>query len=199
MCNIKTILVIPNGLGVQHVHFPLLPSVRTSLVQSDTKWLLISAMCHMGKKLALKLSFTNFTCLNRCPYLYVIKFLNVQNTAPIVIHRQLFQVYVHYVHIRLNGHSHLLQEFSWEVFNHHPSYSPDLTPSDFHLFLYLRSASAFSEWQSFRRWVSQWSKSQATDFYDTGYKSWFHGMTNVSIPEVKNMLKIAQHLLYLFH
>ena len=32
--------------------------------------LLISAMCHMGKKLALNLSFTNLTRLNRCPYLY---------------------------------------------------------------------------------------------------------------------------------
>ena len=36
-CNIKTVPVIVNGLGVQHVHFPLLPSVRTSLVQSDTE------------------------------------------------------------------------------------------------------------------------------------------------------------------
>ncbi|KDR22070.1 hypothetical protein L798_02924, partial [Zootermopsis nevadensis] len=31
----------------------------------------------------------------------------------------------------------LLQEFSWEVFNH-PPYSPDLAPSDFHLFLHLK-------------------------------------------------------------
>ena len=69
-CNIKTVPVILNGLGVQHVHFPWFPSVHTSLVQSDTKWLLISAMCHMGKKLALKLSFANLTRLNRCPYLY---------------------------------------------------------------------------------------------------------------------------------
>ena len=29
-CNIKTVPVILNGLGVQHVHFPLLPSVQTS-------------------------------------------------------------------------------------------------------------------------------------------------------------------------
>ena len=34
--------------------------------------------------------------------------------------------------------THLLQEFSWEVFNHHPSYSPDLAPSDFHLLLHLK-------------------------------------------------------------
>ena len=69
-CHIKTVPVILNGLGVKHAHFPLLPSVRTSLVQSDTKWLLISAMCYMDKKLALNLSFTNLTRLNRCPYLY---------------------------------------------------------------------------------------------------------------------------------
>ena len=36
--------------------------------------------------------------------------------------------------------------------------------------------------------MSQWFQSQAADFYDTGYKSWSHGKTNVSIPEV-NMLK----------
>ena len=66
-CHIKTVPVIQNGLGVKHVHFPLLPSVLTTVVQSDTKWLLISSMCHMGKKLALNLSFTNLTRLNRCP------------------------------------------------------------------------------------------------------------------------------------
>ena len=36
--------------------------------------------------------------------------------------------------------------------------------------------------------VTQWFQSQAADFYDTGYKSWSLGMTDVSIPEV-NMLK----------
>ena len=34
--------------------------------------------------------------------------------------------------------THLQQEFGWEVFNHHPSYSPDRTPSDFHLFFHLK-------------------------------------------------------------
>ena len=33
--------------------------------------------------------------------------------------------------------THLLLEFSWEVCNH-PPYSPDLAPSDFHLFLRLK-------------------------------------------------------------
>ena len=36
--------------------------------------------------------------------------------------------------------------------------------------------------------VKQWFQSQAADFYDTGYQSWSHGMTKVSIPEM-NMSK----------
>ena len=36
--------------------------------------------------------------------------------------------------------------------------------------------------------VTQWFQSQAADFYDTGYKSWSHGMTNVPVPEM-SMLK----------
>jgi hypothetical protein len=35
---------------------------------------------------------------------------------------------------------------------------------------------------------TQWFQYQAADFYDTVYRSWSHGMTNVSIP-VANMLK----------
>ena len=41
--------------------------------------------------------------------------------------------------------------------------------------------------------MSQCFESQAADFYDTGYKSWSRGMTNVSIPEV-NMLKNSSTL-----
>jgi hypothetical protein len=35
---------------------------------------------------------------------------------------------------------------------------------------------------------TQWFQSQAADFYGTVYRSWSHGMTNVSVP-VANMLK----------
>ena len=42
--------------------------------------------------------------------------------------------------------THLLQEFSWEVFNH-PLYSLHLAPSDFHLFLHLKKfLSGQSQW-----------------------------------------------------
>ena len=41
--------------------------------------------------------------------------------------------------------------------------------------------------------VTQWFQSQAEDFYNTRYKNWAHGMTNVSIPEV-NILKNSSTL-----
>ena len=41
--------------------------------------------------------------------------------------------------------------------------------------------------------VTQWFQSQAADFYDMGYKSWSHGMANVSITEV-NMSKNSSNL-----
>ena len=41
--------------------------------------------------------------------------------------------------------------------------------------------------------VTQSFQSQAAGLYYTGYKSWSHGMTNVSIPEV-NMLKNSSTL-----
>ena len=41
--------------------------------------------------------------------------------------------------------------------------------------------------------MSQWFQSQAADLYDTGYRSWSHGMTDVSITKV-NMLKNSSTL-----
>ena len=41
--------------------------------------------------------------------------------------------------------------------------------------------------------VTQWFQSQAADCYNTGYKTWSYGMTNVSFPEV-NMLKNSSTL-----
>ena len=41
--------------------------------------------------------------------------------------------------------------------------------------------------------MPQWFQYQAADFYDTGYKSLSHEITNVSIPEV-SMLKYSSTL-----
>ncbi|XP_023711572.1 histone-lysine N-methyltransferase SETMAR, partial [Cryptotermes secundus] len=65
----------------------------------------------------------------------------------------------------------LLQEFSWEVFNHQP-YSPDLAPSDFHLFLHLKKFLSgehqlFENDREAEMVVTWWFQSQAADFYNT--------------------------------
>ena len=71
----------------------------------------------------------------------------------------------------------------------HQGFLPDLAPSDFHLFLHLKrflSGQRFHNDRETEMSVTQWFQSQAADFYDTGYKSWSHGMTNFSILEVNS-------------
>ena len=68
------------------------------------------------------------------------------------------------------------------MFIHHLPYSTDLAHSNFHIFLHLKKF-LFGQ-----RLVSEWFQSQAADFYDTWFKSWPNGMTNISFPEL-NMFK----------
>ena len=83
--------------------------------------------------------------------------------------------------------AHLLQEFGWEVFNHHPPFSPEISN-----FTYTSRNSCMVSVSVFRmtekRWVSRWFQSQAADSYNTGYKIWSHGMTDVSIPKANNSI-----------
>jgi len=64
----------------------------------------------------------------------------------------------------------LLEGFRWEVFDH-PPYSPDLAPSDFHLFPAMKTWLAtqrFDTDEELHSGVNQWLKSQAADFYREG-------------------------------
>ena len=64
----------------------------------------------------------------------------------------------------------LLEKFKWDVLGHLP-YSPDLTPSDFHLFLHLKKHFAgkkFDDDDEVQEDVTTWFKGQAADFYDSG-------------------------------
>jgi len=64
----------------------------------------------------------------------------------------------------------LITTFGWEQFDH-PPYSPDLVPSDFHLFLYLKSFLAgrwFHDNNEVKEAVTMCFTSQATSFYDEG-------------------------------
>ncbi|KAJ4429991.1 hypothetical protein ANN_22195 [Periplaneta americana] len=65
----------------------------------------------------------------------------------------------------------VLTEFGWELF-HYLLYSPDLAPSDFHVFLHLKkflsSGEHFRNDEELKTSVTRWFHSQAAEFYDRG-------------------------------
>ncbi|XP_023714684.1 histone-lysine N-methyltransferase SETMAR-like [Cryptotermes secundus] len=67
----------------------------------------------------------------------------------------------------------LLEHFNWELFNHHP-YSPDLAPSDYHPFTYLKNwlgSQCFNNNSELMERVKTWLSSQAADFFGTGMQN----------------------------
>jgi len=64
----------------------------------------------------------------------------------------------------------LLEKFNWDILDH-PPYSPDLAPSDFHLFLHLKKhlvGKKFDDVDKVQEEVMTWFKGLAGDFYDSG-------------------------------
>jgi histone-lysine N-methyltransferase SETMAR len=64
----------------------------------------------------------------------------------------------------------LLMTFGWEQFDH-PHYSPDLAPSDFHVFLHVkifRGDRRFHDDNKVKEAVNTWYASKAASFYDAG-------------------------------
>src|SRR5215469_17316576 len=64
----------------------------------------------------------------------------------------------------------LITSFGWEQLDH-PSYSPDLAPSDYHLFLHLKKHIAgqrHSDDDEVKTFVKQWLSNQAASFFDDG-------------------------------
>ncbi len=64
----------------------------------------------------------------------------------------------------------MFEQFRWEVLSH-PPHSPDLAPSDFHLFLHLKNHLArkmFSDNDEVIEEVTNWFNSQTAAFYDVG-------------------------------
>ena len=62
----------------------------------------------------------------------------------------------------------LLEKFKWNILDH-PLYSPDLAPSDFHLFLHLKKRHAGKSSTTMKKVqeeVMTWFKGQAADFCD---------------------------------
>ncbi|GFU69757.1 histone-lysine N-methyltransferase SETMAR [Trichonephila clavipes] len=67
----------------------------------------------------------------------------------------------------------VLTEFGWELF-HHPLFSPDLAPYDFHVFFHLKkflfSSERFGNDKELNTSVTRCFHSQAAEFYDRGIK-----------------------------
>ncbi|KAJ4445791.1 hypothetical protein ANN_12476 [Periplaneta americana] len=76
-----------------------------------------------------------------------------------------------------NAHPHtaastreLLDQFGWEIFDH-PPYSPDLAPSDFHLFTKLKDflgGTRFGSDEELKKTVNTWLNELAAEEYNTG-------------------------------
>jgi histone-lysine N-methyltransferase SETMAR len=63
-----------------------------------------------------------------------------------------------------------LEHFNWELFDH-PHYSPNLAPSDYGLFTYLKNwlrLQCFSSNEELVEGVKTWLSSQAANVFDTG-------------------------------
>jgi hypothetical protein len=68
---------------------------------------------------------------------------------------------------------HLTATSGWEQFDH-PPYSPDLAPSDFHVFLHLKISVGgwrFHDSNEVKQAVSMWFALQVASFYDVGIKN----------------------------
>jgi hypothetical protein len=85
-----------------------------------------------------------------------------------------------------NAHLHtaarirgLLEHFSWDLYDH-PSYSPDLAPSDYHLFTFLKNwlrSQRFNNDGELMECVKMWLCAQA-------YKNMLFETTRASVPVV---------------
>lgn len=67
----------------------------------------------------------------------------------------------------------LLEKFGWEVLPH-PSHSPDLAPSDFHLFPFLKrwlGGQRFGDDEELISAVNTWFQNQAAQWYNTGIEN----------------------------
>jgi hypothetical protein len=95
----------------------------------------------------------------------------------------------------------LLEHFIWELFDHR-SYSPDLAPSDYHLFTYLKNwlgSQYFNNTEELLEGVTTWLHSQAADFFDTGKQKLISHMTSASIPAVTMLRSSLSMYIFFAH
>jgi hypothetical protein len=75
----------------------------------------------------------------------------------------------------------LIATYGWEQFDH-PPYSPDLVPSDFHVFLHLktfRGGRGFHD-DEVKEAINMWFTLQAASFYFAAIQNWCPATTSAS-------------------
>jgi len=76
----------------------------------------------------------------------------------------------HTTHVTVN----LLERWGWEILEH-PRYSPDLAPSDFHLFPKMKKhlrAKRFKSHDDVKHEVQKWLRGRDPTFYRQGFEKW---------------------------
>jgi hypothetical protein len=94
----------------------------------------------------------------------------------------------------------LLEHFNWELFDRRP-YSPDLAPSDYHLFICLRTGWDHSVSKIMRSWwkVSKRHSAHRRKISLTeAYKNLFPETASASIPGVTSYRSSLSMLVYLY-
>ena len=67
---------------------------------------------------------------------------------------------------------HYLKTLDWEVLPH-PPYSPDIAPSDYHLFrsmAHALSEQRFTSYEDTKNWVDSWIASKDKEFFRRGIR-----------------------------
>jgi hypothetical protein len=95
----------------------------------------------------------------------------------------------------------LLKHLKWELLDH-PPYSPDLTPSEYHLFTYLKNwlgSQCFNNNEQLMEDVKMWLSSWAAELLTQAYKNLFPDMTSASILVVTMLRSSLSIHVYFVH
>ena len=71
---------------------------------------------------------------------------------------------------RTTATKEVLAELGWEI-SSHPLYSPDLAPSDYHVFASLGHAlseQSFANFEEVRKWLENWFRAKSEEFFRRG-------------------------------